>query len=45
MNEDIQKLLSRLFIVKWPVYLIAGAFGAEFVSVLATHVDGGQPVV
>ena len=45
MNENIHKLLSQLFVVKWPVYLIAGEFEAEFISVLATHIDGGQPVV
>jgi hypothetical protein len=44
MNKDMQKLFSRLFVARGLIYLIAGAFEAEFVSGQAMYVDGGQTV-
>jgi hypothetical protein len=45
MNEDIQILFSRLFVIRRLVCLIAGAFGVEFASGQATYLGSGQTVV
>ena len=41
MNEHIQKLFDRLFVLRRLVYFIAGTFGAGIVFRQATYVDGG----